>query len=166
MPTSPTLQKQRFHVPKRPVRVRIELANGSTLTGSFYADQKNRLGGPGRVSDRLNNESELFIPLAVEDHHILVRKTVIAMVQLENEPWETPQQVSSATVLRLRVKLTSGSTARGKVVAVLPKELSRALDYLNCHDAAFFPLISGKERITLVNLRHIESVTEFVEPGI
>lgn len=68
-------------------------------------------------------------------------------------------------MLRLRVKLTTGSTARGKVVAVLPKERSRPLDYLNCHDGAFFPLISGKECITLVNLRHIESVTEFVEPA-
>lgn len=85
MPTSPTIPKNAFHISKRRVRVRIELLNGSTLTGSFYADQQNRSGGPGRVSDRLNDESEPFIPLAVEDRHILVRKTVIAMVRLKND---------------------------------------------------------------------------------
>ena len=164
MPTSATVQTNQFHIPKRRIKVRIELLTGGTLTGSFYADQHNSSGGPGRVSDRLNNREEPFIPLAVEDRHILVRKAVIATVQLENEPWETPQQSSNTSELRLRVKLTNGSSARGKIVAVLPKERARVLDFLNCYDAEFLALISGENRITLVNSNHIESVTEFVEP--
>lgn len=163
MPSTATVKKNPFRIPKRRVKVRIELSNGATLSGAFYTDQKNSSGGPGRVSDRLNVSDEPFIPLAVEDRHILLRKAEIASIQLENEPWEAPQQNSNTKELRLRVKLTNGSATRGKIVAVLPKERSRALDFLNCCDQQFIALIAGESRITLVNTAHIERVTEFVE---
>ena len=161
MQQSPSIRKSQFHVPKRRVRVRLELAGGVVFSGSFYADQLNSTGGPGRVSDRLNDDSEPFIPLAVEDNHVLVRKSVIAIVQLEDEPWEAPHQTSKTTELNLRVKLTNGNSTRGRIVAVLPQGRSRALDYLNDHPGGFFAMASGERRVTLVNVAHIESVTEF-----
>jgi len=160
---SATVQKHPLFLPKRRVDVRVELLNGNTMSGSFYADRNNRSGGPGRVSDRLNSDSEPFLPLAVEDGHILVRKAVIATVQMDDEPWETPQPAPNTTELQLRVKLMNGSTTSGTVVAVLPKG-SRALDYLNTNDAGFFALIAADSKIVLVNARHVESVIEFIEP--
>lgn len=146
-------------IQRRRVPVKVELFGRRSLSGAFYADVVRPDGSSGRVLDRLNRTEEHFIPLAVEGSHILVRKSSIALVRLENEQAEV--ECGNANVhLEFVVRLIDGSAARGVASASLPSSRSRALDYLNFNDKAFIALGTAVGRVTIVNVALVETVTE------
>ena len=149
-----------LRIPRRRVPVRIELTDGSPLTGALYADRTTASGAPGRVVDRLNDVAEPFVPLAVEDRHILLRKSSVLLVRMIDEPEASLPSGASQTKLRLCLTMASGMTVQGQLRAVLPRQRTRALDFLNLNSDRFLEVRRGDGRLTLVNSRHIARVIE------
>ena len=146
--------------------VRIELADRTPLTGSLYADVVTADGAPGRLVDRLNAAVERFVPLAVGDRHVLLRKSGVALVRMNNERDEQPRASSeSHAELKLRLTLISGTSVQGSVRARLPRQRSRALDFLNLNSRAFVEVMGGDGHLTLVNSDHIARVIEVLDLG-
>jgi hypothetical protein len=155
-------QHRRFWIPRRRVPVKIQLVDGSVVSGELYADVKGPDGAPGRVLDRLNDPLDTYLPLAADDRHILLNKSGITTVQLSvKEGAALGRGLTSDREVRVRLTLSSGKRLDGTIRAPL-EEHARLLDYLNSAKQMFFAL-EGEKKATLVNGSSILSVTELLE---
>jgi len=162
--TCPPDATKTWRIPRRRVSVRIELTDGTPLSGSLYADAKTASGAPGRVADRLNDAAEAFVPLAVEHRHVLLRKSGVALIRLRDDSDERSRpRERDQTELKLRMTMTNGATVQGCVRARLPRQRTRALDFLNLNSQVFVEMIGGDGHLTLINSDHIARVIEVIE---
>ena len=151
-----------LQVAKRRVPVTVYLAN-KTIEGELYADTHQIDGSEARLVDRLADPWETFTPLAVEERHILVRKSRILAVELD--PSEVPRPCGAAvTALKLFFQFTNGLIVCGTVYALLAPAGSRPLDFLNRSSSRFLNVFSPA-RVTLVNMNHVVDVTELDQAG-
>ncbi|MFQ5876564.1 MAG: hypothetical protein ACE5JH_02565 [Acidobacteriota bacterium] len=150
-------------VPKRKVRVRVRPVTGGVLDGEFYVSLKTASGRPERVSDRLNDSSEKYLPLALEDRHVLLSKACLVSVEVgRGEEDADPQVFRDLRRLRLELGLTDGSRLRGSVYAWMEPAHSRALDYLNAPRPRFISLFED-DRVVLVNGDYVAVVSELFD---
>ena len=150
---------RRVHVPRRRIPVRLQLANGRSVAGEAYVAIAGA-GAQERLLDRLNDESEHFLPVATAGRHLLVRKSAIVSA------WTSDRgEVSAALEARhareipVEVATFGGSVIEGRLLAGTDRVTDRALDNLNQVVGPFVPLLA-RESITLVNTSHVVSVLE------
>jgi len=149
-------------VPRRRVQVRVQLVDGSLLSGELYADVKRADGTPGRVLDRLNESQEIFLPLASDDQHILLKKSGISTVRLAVDEEEIGAPANDGTKeVRARISLSDGTHLEGMIPAPLSPR-ARLLDYFNASSKTFSVLRNGRQ-VTLINGACVMAVTELRE---
>lgn len=139
-----------------PVRVRLE--DGRALDGGFYVPTMASEGRPGRLLDRLNDDTEYFLPLAGR-YETLLNKEWIVTVQLASghDQLEGIEE-DFASEQRVRIDLAAGESLEGWIRYLMPEEKTRLLDYLNC--APRFIAVMSEPRVTLVQRRFIVGVEE------
>ncbi len=147
-----------LRTPQRVVAVRILLEEGRTLEGGFYTPATRHDGSPGRLLDRLNDDTEEFLPFAGR-YETLINKAWIVTVQLASgQEYAEAVETEAAREQRVRVTLIRGKIVEGWVRYLMPEERGRLLDYLNTAPR-FIPLV-GDTRITMVHRRFIVNVQE------
>jgi len=153
-----------FRVPQRKIAVSLTLAGGAQFAGELFVPTAGRGGTPGRLGDRLNDESERFLPVASESGGLLVGKRSIVTIRLgvddagrENHEEEHDREV------RVLVGLEGGLTAEGRVAYTLPPERSRLLDFFNA--APRFIALLDSEGATLINTDRIVEVRRLDDPS-
>lgn len=152
-----------LRVSKRRVPVRIRLANRREIEGAFYADLTRLDGTRATLADRLGNPIEQYLPLAIKNRHVLVRKSEIVLVDVPPQEIPMPNAPDRCS-FDLTIDLSTGEAVSGTTFAILPPAQSRALDYLNRIRAGFVPVF-GRDRVVLVSALHIISVTERPRAG-
>ena len=150
-----------FKIPRREVRVNVLLDGGQELDGVFHIPASGEHGRPGRLADRLNDDSERCLPLVGHGEGQLIDQAWIAMVRPENDD-EVEETGESPVVQRIRVALANGMVLDGQLVYCMPPERCRLLDYFNAAPQ-FFPLADA-ERVVLINRRFIVRV--YQESGV
>lgn len=140
------------------VPVRVLLEDGRTLDGGFYVPAITADGRPGRLLDRLNDDTEHFLELAGR-YETLLNKQRIVTVQLA-AGHDQPEGIEDefACEQRVRVNLMAGDPIEGWIRYLMPAEKTRLLDYLNAAPR-FFAVIGGP-RVVLVQRRFIVSAEE------
>jgi hypothetical protein len=149
-----------LYVPRRRVRVQIQLANGRTVAGEAYVAVHRGDGEREHLIDRLNDSSERFLPIAVEDRHLLVRKSAVVSVRTADA--SDTQLGSRSPGLRqipVTVAMAVGPDVTGDLLAWPGRARDRALDNLNRLSSAFVAL-QQEDSITLVNTQHVIAVLE------
>jgi len=147
-----------FRTPRRVVPVRVLLDDGRKLEGGLYAPGARADGTPGRLVDRLNDDTEEFLPLAGR-YETLLNKTCIISVELAaGEEQAEGIENEVAREQQVEIALIGGATLSGWIRFLMPEERGRLLDYLNVAPR-FIPVI-GENRVTLVHRRFIVSVEE------
>jgi hypothetical protein len=146
-----------FRTPRRVVPVRVLLDDGRKLEGGLYAPGARADGTPGRLVDRLNDDTEEFLPIA--RYETLLNKACIISVELAaGEEQAEGIENAVAREQQVEVALIGGTTLSGWIRVLMPEERGRLLDYLNAAPR-FIPVI-GENRVTLVHRRFIVSVEE------
>jgi hypothetical protein len=148
-----------FRIPRREVHVELVLRGGQEMAGVLYASNTDRGGHPGSLLERLNNESENFIPLVLKDERYLIRKEHIVLIKVargEGAP-ETNHDVAPIEKL-VRLDLTDGTSLEGLVRYRMPVGRTRLLDLLNARPG-FIPLF-GSEQVQLVNFKMVIRVLD------
>jgi hypothetical protein len=145
-----------FQVPRREAPARILLDDGRTLEGQLYLAPAGHDGRPETVSERLNDPSEEFVPVACGSDRFLLNKSGIITVTVADGPDAVHDEENGAREAPVRVSLAGGLGLLGRLRIAMPVERSRVLDYLNAAPR-FLPLRSG-EAVTLVHRRFIVSV--------
>jgi hypothetical protein len=153
-------QTESLWIPRRRVAVKVQLADQSKLAGQLYADQRRPDGTPGRVVDRLNDTAEQYLPLALQDRHVLLNKAAIVTVHVDDADREL--SVSDELVEHhVRVNMCDRSQHVGKVHGILPFTQRRALDYLNNMTQRFLSL-HASEKVILLNTEYVMGVVEVI----
>jgi hypothetical protein len=139
-----------FQVPQREVQVQILMEGGEELEGVLYAPTAGPSGGPGRLSDRLNDGEEHFLPLVSAESAFLISKSWIMAIRLSPdeealELHESDQAKECSVVMAMK----GGISLRGRLRYTMPMEKRRVLDYINAAPQ-FFPLLEDGQ-IALVN---------------
>lgn len=163
-PVRPT-QSNRMWVPKVKVPAKLHTTCDLELQGCFYTDTSGPGGTPGRVLDRLNDAAEKFVPLALETHHVLVRKSALVTVELDRgrSHVEVPEHWNRA--LQVVLRIDGGLEVVGTARVHLPAEHARVLDFLN--RAAGFVSVLRRDAVVIVNVDHVTSATEVLnEPEV
>ena len=146
-------------VPKQRAQVEVLLPGGAVRqVVVFLSEFASTHTGPERLSDLLNAQDE-FVPAvdtATDAMSFLGRHT-IAAARVAGE-WEPPEPVARGELHDLEITLVDGSILRGTVSIVMPPERSRLLDWLN--DPQPFVRLAEKEKVALVNKRHIARVAK------
>jgi hypothetical protein len=139
-----------FQVPQREVPVQVLLEGGEELEGLFYAPTSSPSGGPGRLSERLNDEGEHFLPLVDAESAYLISKSMILTVRLLPGEAELEfQESDQAKECSVEMRLMGGLMLTGRLKFTMPVEKARILDYLNAAPPFIALLENG--RILLVN---------------
>ena len=147
-------------VPRRRVRIALQLADGTTTDGEAYVAVEGARTGPELLLDRLNDVSEHFLPIAVADRHHLIRKSAIVSALTGDEiEVAAVRRMAVNRRLHVEVRLTVGPPVEGSLPATANPEHDRALDHLNALRQDFVALVDG-EGLAIVNLRHVVRVTE------
>jgi hypothetical protein len=147
-----------LRTPQRMVAVRVILENGRAVEGGLYVPAIGPDGQPGRLLDRLNDDTERFLPLAGR-YETLLNKSAIVSVQLASghERAENIEQ-EIAREQQVRMVLRQGEIVDGWIRYLMPEEKARLLDYLNAAPA--FIAVLGERRVILVQRRFILSIQE------
>jgi hypothetical protein len=153
---NPARQVKTLRTPQRMVPVRVLLDDGRTLDGGFYVPAMGPDGKPGRLVDRLNDDSEEFLPLAGR-YETLLNKSWIVITQVA-AGYERAEGIEDEVAREQRVKmiLTQNQAVEGWIRYLMPEEKARLLDYLNA--APRFIAVIDESRLTLVQRRFIISV--------
>lgn len=147
-------------VPRRKVRARVRLADSTVYEGALYAPVETVDGRPGRVVDRLNEPNEKYLPLALEDRHLLVNKAGIVTVELRVKEGDTEQDASDdGRELHLQLQLSDGSTLSGRTYAEMPPASGRVLDFMNATAPKFITLLLD-DQVLIVNEGYIVAICE------
>jgi len=148
-----------FRIPRREVHVELTLISGRDMTGVMYASNTDRAGHPGSLLDRLNNESENFIPLVLEDERYLIRKDQIVRVKIARGEGAPEMGGDVAPIERLvRLDLKEGESLKGLIRYRMPVGRTRLLDLLNARPG-FIPLF-GSDQVELVNFKSVVRVLD------
>jgi hypothetical protein len=147
-------------VPRRRVAVELQLSDGRLVSGDAYVAVHAGDGGTEHLVDRLNDTAERFLPIAVGDRHLLIRKAAIVTAFTADalEAAATREPLGRRE-FRVEVNLAVGSPASGLLLAVENPKHGRALDHLNRLTQDFVAL-HKEEGITLVNTHHAVAVVE------
>ena len=152
-----------FRVPHREVKVRVKLVGGQELTGIMYVPTIGISGGPGRLLDRLNDESDTFVPLTVGERTHLLQRAQILLVRVEDDEEDRieaaieEQESLYSLEVRVRLQLTSGEKIAGALGYLRPMGQERLLDYLNS-ERRFIAL--HVDRLIYLNKSQIVSALE------
>ncbi len=149
-----------FKVPKRGVEVRLLLEGGESLEGVLYVPPTGPYGGPGRLIDRLNDETEAFMPLVSDKSGTrLVSKARILTLEVAADQ-EDPEPIDTFASRELDVTIDTigGVSLSGRLVFVMPAGQRRTLDFLNA--AASFISLADEDKTTLIRRTGIISVRE------
>ena len=149
-----------FQVPRRQVHARILLDDGRTLDSTLFLAVGAQGTRPETVSDRLNDGSEEFLPVACGQDRFLLNKSGIITVQVLEDDRDEGEEVPAREAV-VRMSLAGGMGLLGRLRIVMPAERSRVLDYLNAAPR-FLPLVVDGTT-TLVHRRFIVSVRSEVE---
>ena len=147
-----------LRVPKRRTQVEIVLPGGLVkqcviFLGEFAPGHS----GAERLSDLLNGDTD-FIP-AVEmdtDAVTFLNRVGIALARVSPDV-EPVEDHTIPTEHEVEITLVDGKTVNGLVTYMMPPDRSRLTDFLN-DSPPFFRLVE-KDRIALVNKRHVARVT-------
>ena len=146
-----------FQLPTKEIHVQLRLEGGEVLAGQFFLSEHGPDGGPGLLSQRLNDDSERFLPLAVNGRVYLVQKSRIASIRVEGGADEFPVPGGEAvTRVAVGVSMTHGLTIEGRTCYTMPRERERLVDFLN--SAPTFVLLQQEEASMLINRDQIVSV--------
>ncbi|MFN2545954.1 MAG: hypothetical protein ABR567_00825 [Myxococcales bacterium] len=146
-------------VPKRRAQVEVLLPGGAARQVTvFLSEFASRHNGPERLSD-LFNASEDFVPAldVLSETMTFLNRHGIAAARVARE-WELGEEAPAGEQHEVEIALVDGTTLRGTVTVVLPPGRTRLLDFLN--DAQPFLRLDEKERVALVNKRHIARVAK------
>ena len=146
-------------VPKRRAQVEVQLPGGATRQVTvFLAAFASKHSGPERLSDLLNAGDE-FVPALdnATDAMTFLSRHGIAAARVAPE-LEWGEELTGGEQHELEITLVDGTVLRGTVTFVMPPDKSRLLDYLN--DAQPFVRLSEREKVALVNKRHIARVAK------
>jgi hypothetical protein len=150
-----------FRVPQREIVAHITMEDGEILKGILFVPATGHGGGPGRLSERLNDveERERFIPLAQESNAFLVNKTRMMLVELPpgEEELEFPE-VESGREREVEVGMKGGLQLAGRLKYTMPVEKERILDYLNAAPL-FIPMLRNG-RAVLLNSRYLVRIKD------
>ena len=146
-----------FEVPRRQIEARVIVSGGETMVGVLYTAATGPTGGPGRLSDRLNDPQEAFLPLATPHRRCLLNKERIVEVHvaIADEELEFPEG-AAAHRAQVRVTLAGGSDLEGSILYTMPSGQERLLDYLNAAPR-FLPVLCG-ETVILVNRSYVVAI--------
>jgi hypothetical protein len=134
-----------FRVPQRGLQVRVLLEGNQELVGKLYVPATGPYGGPGRLSDRLNNESEAFMPLSCgESGTALICKARIITVEVGIDQEEPEPTDAADKKLEICVDTIDGHTLSGRISYMMPPGQRRTLDFLNAAPAFIALLGDGK----------------------
>lgn len=137
-----------FQVPQKQQRVRVRLRGGEEFEGSFYYAATGPGGAPGRLSDRLNDRTEKFLPLAWTEGAFLLNKDAILTVHCDLPDDEiAPEGAEHHTAVLVR--LVDGGQLEGRFDFSMPVGRERLVDYLNA--APRFVTLTAAGTTTLVN---------------
>ncbi|MGZ6143313.1 MAG: hypothetical protein ACXWLM_08240 [Myxococcales bacterium] len=148
-----------LRVPKRRAQVEVLLPGGAARQVTvFLAEYAPRHSGPERLSDLLNAQDD-FVPAVdvATDTMTFLNRHGIAAARVERE-WELAGELEGGEQHEVELTLVDGTTLRGTVAFVMPPERARLLDFLN--DAQPFVRLAEKEKVALVNKRHIARVAK------
>lgn len=152
-----------YHVPRRRMPVRLQLADGQVVAGAAYVAVPGA-GAQERLLDRLNDFREHFLPIAAEGRHLLVRKTAIVSAWTADlSEVRAERQASRAREIAVEVITSRGPAIEGYLGSERTPSNDRALDILNRLGAPFVALL-GQEAITFVNTAHVVAVLELHAP--
>lgn len=147
-------------IPRRRVRVVLQLADGTTTDGEAYVAVRGNRGSPELLLDRLNDASERFLPIAVAERHHLIRKSaIVSALTADEADVAAVRRMAAERRLHVEIRLTVGSPVDGSLPATVDPEHDRALDHLNTLQQNFVALVDG-EGLAIVNLQHVVRVTE------
>jgi hypothetical protein len=153
-----------FQVPQREVQVEVLLSGGERLNGTLYAPQAGPSGGPGRLSDRLNDGEERFLPLVADEGAHLVSKSRVMAIHLppgeEDLEFEEGDQAKECSV---ELYLEGGVVLTGSLKYIMPVERLRIIDYLNAAPE-FIPLLDNG-RVVLVSRRFLVRIRDLEGAG-
>jgi len=149
-----------LRVPKRRVAAEVRLADDTVLAGLLYTDVERLDGSPGCVADRLEDPLGRYLPIAVDDRHVLINKAGIVTVRV---PEQESRRPSAKDVMRMsvRVRMSNNEILEGELYAILPPARARVLDFLNMSHERFIQLFQN-DRLTLINGDYIVEVTELL----
>ena len=137
-----------FQVPQKQQEVLVRLRGGEELAGSFYFAARGPGGSPGRLSDRLNDRTEKFLPLAYQSGAYLLNKDAILSVRLDSPGADIPSEGAEHHA-PVRVRLVDGGELEGYFDFSMPVGRERVVDFLNA--APRFVALTGRQTTTLVN---------------
>jgi hypothetical protein len=145
-------------VPKIPGQVKIELRDGTWLTGSVFLSPLTELHhGPEQIHDLLRGEDD-YIPIRLESGGAIRMVPRSAMLQIRLERKAGERELDPAGILdkvgkfhRVRVGLRTGETLDGEF-PVLPDHAHdiRVLDWLNLK-IGFVPLVTPEMMIYIAH---------------
>lgn len=148
-----------FKVPQREVKVRLLQESGEESEGVLYAPKSGPSGGPGRLSDRLNDARERFLPLVGSEGAWLISKSWIVSLRLPRGEEELEfHESDQASERSVEMTLKEGIRLNGLLRYTMPVERCRILDYLN-GAPQFIPLLQG-DRVLLVNSSFIVRIRD------
>lgn len=147
-----------FRTPRRVVPVRVLLDDGRQLDGGLYAPGARADGTPGRLVDRLNDDTEEFLPLAGRYETLLNKACIISIELAKGAEQSEGIENAVAREQQVNIALIGGTTVSGWIRFLMPEERGRLLDYLNAAPR-FVPIICDN-RVTLIHRRFIVSVEE------
>lgn len=145
-----------FEVPRQTTRVQVRLLGGYVVEGSLYYAAQGPGGAPGRLSDRLNDSTERFVPLSMEKGGRLVSKARVLTILIADPAAEVPPACEEHTSVEVRTRLLDAVEVRGQLAYTMPPGQERVLDYLN--SAPEFIPIRGADGVVLVNREAIVAV--------
>jgi len=153
-----------FQVPQREVEVEVLLEGGEKMEGLLYAPTAGPSGGPGRLSERLNDGDEHFLPLvAVANAHLLSKSWIMTVLLPPGEEEAESQQGEQAEECSVVMILKGGLNLTGRLRYTMPPEKRRILDYLNAAPQ-FIPLLQ-EGRTILVNRKFLVRIRDLEGAG-
>ncbi len=151
-----------YRIEKQRLAVTLTLVGGGSLHGHIFvqpsAHGHRQYEDPYEDPVRVLNGTEPFFPLATDTGEVtLVAKERVEEVRGTALVIEDELRRASARAMQLEVRLASGSVHAGSVLAEMPSQQPRPLDFLNQHDKRFLTLHTN-EGVRLINTRQIDSV--------
>jgi len=130
-----------YRVPMRTVAVEMLMDNGQSLAGDAFACEVGPDGRPGRLSDRLNDRGEAFLPIRDgRGDEVLVHKSGIVWARMESETGESVELDALASRrVPVRMTLIGGVVRLGEFQVWEREAAARLVDFLNSTER-FVPL--------------------------
>ncbi len=152
-------------VPMRKVPARVRLANSAVLNGAFYVAMRGARGKPETLAHRLNNWTEKFLPFALEDRHVLLKKSCIVTVEIPSSERENEESAPEDRLeFRVKLDLLNGTAVAGNARGEARSGRTRTLDYLN--SASRFIDLLVDDAIVLVNGSYVVAASDVFDPDL